>query len=204
MTISNTLVLRLLTEPSPDDLWRLHPYLLALDTPESRAAREVARSFYAYLNVVQSKLSSKQYSSLAAVLAAGSVGAFSVQELIDALRTDRENALRHLLVGGIAETLEVLATMQHVKAWEVEFAFTFEEVVWTLYEQWWRLSAETQPNLLFEQRQALVESLLIPLREPSISSAVRVVMAFRLFQILLLVRLVPLLEALPVPTAAVE
>lgn len=202
MTIPGTLVLRLLTEPSPDDLWRLHPYLLALDTPEAEAAREVARTFYTYLNDVRSKLSSKQYSTLAAILATGSVGAFSVQELIDALRTDRANALRHLLVGGIAETLEVFATIQHVKAWEVEFAFTFEDVVWTLYEQWWRLSAETQPDLPFEQRHALIESLLAPLRERSLQSAVRVVMAFRLFQIVMLVRLVPLLGVLPLPTAA--
>lgn len=150
--------------------------------------------FYAYLAAVRSKLTSQQYSALAAKLAAGSVGMFSVQELIHALRSDRENALRHLLVGGLAETLEILSTIQHVKAWQAEFAYMHEELVWKLYEQWWRLATETQPDLSADQRHQLIESLLAPVRDSKMDETVRVTMAFRLFQVLLLVRIAPLLS----------
>lgn len=192
----DVLVQKVLTEPSPELLWRLNPYLLALSTPEADAARSVARKFYAYLTNVRSKLSSKQYSTLAAMLAAGSVGALSVKEWLCTFQSDREHMLRHMLVGGLAETLEVLAAFQHIKAWEMEFTFMHEEVVWTLYEQWWQLSTDFQPELDFEQRHALVDSLLTPVRDESVNSTVRVAMAFRLFQMLLIVRLAPLLGTL--------
>ncbi len=199
-----TLALRVLAEPSPDALWRLQPHLLALGTPEAEAARAIAGMFYSYLASVRSKLSSKQYSTLAAKLAAGSVGTFSVQELINALRTDRANALRHLLVGGIAETLEVFSTIQHIKAWEAEFAFMHEDVVWQLYEQWWRLSIETQPDLSPDQRHGLIDSLLAPVRDSRVDGAVRMAMVMRLFQVLLLVRVVPLLSDRHLATLVTE
>jgi hypothetical protein len=45
MTLEN-LLQHILSDPSPDDLWALHPYLLALDVPEAEPARDLARCFF--------------------------------------------------------------------------------------------------------------------------------------------------------------
>lgn len=194
MTLES-LALRVLTEPSPDVLWALHPHLLALDGAAAQATRDIAHKFYAYLTCVHSKLSSRQYSALAATLAAGSVGTLSVQEVFRALQMNRASVLHHLLVGGVAQGLEILSTRQHIKAWEMEFAFMHEDVVWTLYDQWWALSVETQPDITFDERRALVDVLVAPVRDTALGSAVRVAMALRLFQLLLLIRLAPMIPA---------
>lgn len=190
---------RVLIEPTPDLLWRLHPHLLAFDTPEAESAREVARTFYAYLNCVKSKLTSKQYSTFAAVFAAGAVSTFAVQEIVEALRDDPQNAIRHLLVGGVAQGLEVLGTLQHIKAWETEFAVSHEDVIWVLYEHFWKLSAETQPELDVEARHALIDSLLGAVGRDDLENSARVMMVIKLFQVLLLIRLVPLVQNITLP-----
>ncbi len=192
MTLED-LLQRVLREPTPDHLWSLHPVLLALDIPAS--VRDLARMFYCYLSSVRSKLTSKQYSSLAAALAAGSVGVIALQDLLVAFARDRDRAVQRLLTGGLAETLEMLSTAQHVKAWETEFASVHDQAVWYLYEALWQLSAETQPDLPAGQRQALIDSLLSSVRDPDVNSAVRMALIIRLYQVLLAIRLVPLLAA---------
>jgi hypothetical protein len=183
---------RILSEPSPDDLWQLHPYLLALNSPQADAACDLARAFYSYLSCVRSKLTSKQYSLWAAALSAGSVGVIAVQDIVQAVREDRERAIRNLLAGGLVEMLEMASTFQHVKAWETEFVSVHEETVWYLYETLWRLSVETQPDLAVEKRQVLIEMLLAGARTSDVSGGARMAMIVRLFQILLAIRLVPL------------
>ena len=191
MSIEN-LLQRILREPSPDDLWELHPLLLALDSPDAEAARSLAQMFYCYLSCVRSKLTSKQYSSLAAHLAAGSVGVLAVQNVIESVMSDRKRAVGNLLAGGLAAALETLSTFQHVKAWETEFTSVHEEAVWHLYTALWEVSVETQPDLAVEQRRALIDRLLSAVRDPNLSSPVRVAVVVRLFQVLLVVRLAPL------------
>jgi hypothetical protein len=184
---------RILSEPSPDDLWRLHPYLLALDTPDAGPVREIAQMFYCYLSCVRSKLTSKQYSTLAAMLAAGSVGTIAFQEVMQAITADRGHAIRDLLTAGLAETFEIFSTFQHVKAWETEFASVHEEAAWHLYAVLWQLSTETQPDLSIEQRQALLDQLFAAVRDPNVNSSIRMALIIRLFQILLAIRMAPLL-----------
>jgi|AMZC01.1.fsa_nt_AMZC01000440.1_15 hypothetical protein len=191
-----TLLERLLTAPNADDLWRLHPYLLAIDGADAVAAREVARLFYCYLSCVTGKLVSKEHSSAAAHLAAGSVGVIALQDVLEALASDRKRAIGNLLSGGLAATLETLGTFQHVKAWEREFASVHDEAVWHLYRLLWELSAETQPELSLERRHALLENLLAAARDPRQQPAARVALVVRLFQFLLAIRLAPLLPAL--------
>jgi hypothetical protein len=188
---------RILSQPSPDDLWRLHPHLLALDSPDAEPAREMAQLFYCYLSCVRSKLTSKQYSTLAATLAAGSVGTIAFQEVVQAVTTDRAHAVRDLLTAGLAETFEIFSTFQHVKAWETEFASVHEEVAWHLYAALWWLSVETQPDLSIGQRQALLEKLFTAIRDPNVNSGVRMALIIRLFQLLLVIRLAPLLYSEP-------
>ncbi|GAB4417303.1 MAG: hypothetical protein Kow00106_13090 [Anaerolineae bacterium] len=191
-----TLLERLLAAPSADDLWRLHPYLLAIDGEDASAAREVARLFYCYLSCVTGKLASKEHSAAAAHLAAGSVGVIALQDVLEALASDRKRAVSNLLSGGLAATLETLGTFEHVKAWEREFASVHAEAVWHLYRLLWELSAETQPELSFEHRRALLEELLAPARDSSQPPAARIALVVRLFQFLLAIRLAPLLPAL--------
>jgi hypothetical protein len=202
MTLENLLE-RILTDPSPDDLWLLHPHLLALDLPEAGPAREMARMFYCYLSSVRSKLTSKQYSLLAAALAASSVGVIALQDVVRALAADRAHAVGNLLAGGLAETLETLSTFQHVKAWETEFASVHDEAVWNLYAALWQLSTETQPDLPFQARQVLIDSLLAPVRDSNLSSTARMAVSVRLFQLLLAIRLAPLFAPAQIPTSAV-
>ncbi|MBN1681905.1 MAG: hypothetical protein JW966_16630 [Anaerolineae bacterium] len=186
---------RILTEPSPDALWQLHPRLLALDSPDARSARELARQFYGYLSCVRSKLTSKQFSALGARLAASSIGVIAVENVVEAMKSDRANTLSSLLAGGLAATLETLSTFQHVKAWETEFTSVHEEAVWHLYAEYWRLSADMQPDLASEKRQELLDSLLAAARSLETSSVIRMGLIIRLYQIMLAFRLVPLISS---------
>jgi hypothetical protein len=189
----HTLLERILREPSPDELWALHPHLLALDAPEAAPARDLAQMFYCYLSCVRSKLTSKQYSSLAARFAAGSIGVIAIEEVIEAFRADRHNAIGNLLAAGLASILEGMSTVQHVKAWDTEFASVHEEAVWHLYAALWQLSTETQPDLPFDTRRELIDRLLSPARQSKTESVARMALIIRLFQILLAIRLVPAL-----------
>lgn len=190
-----TLLERILREPAPDDLWRLHPYLLALDTPDAKPARELAGMFYCYLSCVRSKLTSKEYSALSAFLAAGSVGIIAAQDVFESLVSeDSHRVVTELLAGGMAAILETASTLQHVKAWETEFESVHLEAVWHLYTALWQISFENQPDLPIGKRQALIDGLLAAARDPAVDSGARLALIIRLFQVLLVVRLVPLLE----------
>lgn len=187
---------RILAAPTADDLWALHPHLLALEGREAEAARDVARLFYCYLSCVTGKLTSKEHSSSAAHLAAGSVGVIALHEVLESLAADRLRAISNLLSGGLAATLETLSTFQHVKAWEREFASVHEEAVWHLYRLLWELSREAQPDLPFARRRALIDGLLAAIRGEQLEAGARVAVVIRLFQVLLAIRVAPLLETL--------
>lgn len=197
MALDN-LLQRILSDPSPDDLWALHPYLLAMDVPEAAPARDLAQLFFCYLSCVRSKLTSKQHSSLSAALSAGSVGVVVAQDLWASFREGRVETITELLAGGIAGILEVTSTLQHVKAWDIEFQSVHEEALWRLYAALWHLSVETQPDLPVEKRHALVDNLLSMLRQPELDGSVRMALVIRLLQILLAIRLAPLVEPQPI------
>ena len=197
------LLQRILSDPSPDDLWALHPHLLALDVPEVEPVRELAQMFFCYLSCVSSKLTSREHSSLSALLSAGSIGVVVVQDVWSSLKAGRAEAISELLSGGIAGILEVAATLQHVKAWDTEFQSVHEEALWRLYAAMWRISIETQPDLPVEKRQALVDNLMSALRHPSLDGHVRMALVIRLLQILLVIRLAPLVERITAQQAPV-
>ena len=115
----------------------------------------------------------------------------ALQDLLEALTRERDRAIQRLLTGGLAEALEMLATAQHVKAWETEFASVHDQAVWYLYEALWQLSTETQPDLPAAQRQALIDSLLSSVRDPGVNSAVRMALIIRLYQVLLAIPFIP-------------
>lgn len=187
------LLVRILTEPSPEDIWALHPHLLAPGSLEAETARNLAGLFYNYLTEVKSKLTSKQYSSLAAKLQVGTIGVIAGQDVVDALISGSSQALGELLTGGLASILEMVSNFQHIKAWETEFASTHNAAVWELYAVLWRISADMQPDLPVEKRQTLINQLLAPARDPELSNSARTAVIIRLFQLLLAIRLVPLI-----------
>ena len=98
------LLQRILRQPSPDDLWALQPVLLAFDSPNAEAAREIAHRFYVYASQVESKLNSKRYSTVSARLAAGS-WASSPPRFSRSLLSQHRGALGELLAGGLAGML---------------------------------------------------------------------------------------------------
>lgn len=194
MPTVRALLAQILEDPTPDTLWQLHPHLLARPAAETQAARDITRAFYSYLSQVRSKLTSKQYSSLAALLAAGAVSVIAMQEAYEALVVEHRHNLSSLFGGALASMLEAFSTVQHVKAWETEFASEHEEAVWSIYVALWHISADAQPDLPVERRHELIDSLLAPVRQTQTDSMLRLVLVIRLYQLLLAILLAPLLE----------
>jgi len=190
-----SLVQRIMTEPAPEDLWALQPLLLASDTLAAQRTWEVARQFYSYLTNVRSKLTSKQYSLIGAALAATSIGILSVRDLLESAAGDRAHLLQNALAGGLAGTTEGFATLQHVRAWETEFGSVHDEALWGMYHLLWGLSVEGRADQPPEMRHALIEQLLAPARTAELDGMARMAYMIRLFQIVLLLRLHPLLAA---------
>jgi hypothetical protein len=73
--------------------------------------------------------------------------------------------------------------------------------VWQLYEAFWNLSAEFQPDLAPSERHMHIDSLLSVVRDSAVNSTARMVLVIRLFQILLAIRLAPFLRRQPSPPA---
>jgi len=187
--------------PTPDALWDLRTDLLALadQLPPDRREEadwslEIAREFYGYLSQLRSKMTAREYSQVASRMDMGSVGMLAVQDLV----TEREHLLKSLFLGGLSESLMVLATLQYVKAWEAETSLVHDQAMWWLFEGLWRLSREFRPHMAAGERQKLIDALLAPAREEETGPAVKIVLLVRLFQTLLFSSLgwvVPLLAS---------
>lgn len=81
----------------------------------------------------------------------------------------------------------VLGSRQYIRAWTVEVGPIHEDAAWTLREALWRLSEETQPDLVAGQRLEAVRRAL-PAELAGTQHSVRAVALGRLFQMLLLIR----------------
>lgn len=185
---------RLLTEPEPDDLLALQTRLLVASTDPERAgvvhpALEVAREFHAYLSEIQAKFSAREYSELASMLDIGAVGAVALENLTQA----GEALLQRMLLGGLSETLMVLASRQYVKAWDREMRPLHMRAIWFLRDELWRLSVQGRPDLPVEERVAMVDGLLAPALDRAAADQTSLALLGRLFQVLLIIRLAPAL-----------
>ncbi len=185
---------RLLTEPTPADLLALQTTLLAAETDPTRAdaarrALDVTREFHGYLSELQAKSSAREYSELASMLDIGAVGGVALENLAEA----GEALLQRLLLGGLSETLMVLASRQYVKAWGREMHPIHMRAVWFLRSELWRLSVAGRPDMPAEERAALVDTLLAPALDAAATDQVRVALLGRLFQILLIIHLAEVL-----------
>lgn len=181
---------RLLTEPAPDDLLALQTPLLSAESDPARAdaarrALDVAREFHAYLTELEAKSSAREYSELASMLDIGAVGGVALENLTEA----GEALLKRILMGGLSETLMVLASRQYVKAWSREMRPIHMRAVWFLREELWRLSLTGRPDMSAEERAALVDTLLAPVLDDDTADEMHVALLGRLFQVLLVINL---------------
>jgi hypothetical protein len=181
---------RVLTEPTTDDLLALQTRLLAAEADPRRtdsACRtlDVAREFYTYLSEIEAKVSAREYSELASLLDIGAVGGVALENLAEA----GETFLQRMLLGGLSETLMVLASRQYVKAWSRETRPTHMRAVWFLRGELWRLSVRGRPDMRAKERAALVDGLLGPALDGDTTDEVRLALLGRLFQVLLIIHL---------------
>ena len=181
---------RILTKPTPEDLWQLQADLLALGTDAAREAREVAGQFHSFLRDLESKVASRSASRMGAILETASVSSVGLQEMM----AEQENPMKRLLATGVTAMLEVAAAMKNVEAWEVEASLVYYDVAWYLYGELWELSRTSRPELSLGERKALMDQLLKPAVDPGIEGPVKSAVLVRFFQIALTARIWPLLK----------
>lgn len=186
----NATLQRILTEPTSADLWQLQGDLLAVGTEEARRARQVAGDFYAYLSDLESKITSRRHSRWGAILETASVTSVGLQDLID----EEVDVFKRLIASGGTALLEISAAYKNVKAWEVEAALVHRDAAWALYGELWDISTTMLPELSADQRRAHLDALLGPAASPDMPAGDKAVLLVKLFQVVLAVRLTPVLS----------
>ena len=173
-----------LRSPSPADLWRLRGELLEAGIrPDTRVWR-LLDEFRRYLDQLATGTSSRDYSDLASKLDIGAVGGVVLEHVLES-ETGGDLALR-LFTGLISEGLMVLATRQHVKAWQGELAAVCRNAAWYLYDELWHWAAARKPDLPPAERRRLLDRLIAPLHSSEADCFSKAVLAGLLFQLLLL------------------
>ena len=185
----STALQRILTTPTPDDLWGVQAELLATGGGAAEKAREVAGQFHSFLRDLESKVASRSASRMSAILTTASVSSVGLQEML----AEKEDPLRRLFASGITAMLEVAGATKGVEAWEVEAALVYYDVAWYLYGELWEVSLAGLPDLSLQERKALLDQLLGPVLDPEIDGAVKSAVLVRFFQIVLAARMWPLL-----------
>ena len=91
-----------------------------------------------------------------------------------------------LISGLLSEGLMILATRQHVKAWEEGLGSVCTGAAWFLYEEMWRWTQEKKPDLPAAERRRLLDLLFKPICSAESGGFSRVLVIGTLFQLLLL------------------
>jgi hypothetical protein len=196
METLNQAIGSILTEPTPEALVALQGALLICGQQEEAASRalEITDQFHAYLGELQSKLAARDYSELASRLDIGAVGAVALENIIAA---ERDNFWQRLVLGGTAEALMVAASRQYIKAWEVETGLAHSRAAWYLAKALWHASCSMQPDLESDQRWRAIQDLLAPAHDPEVPASSKALLLGRVFQILIITTLAPLLSTSP-------
>lgn len=181
---------RVLTTPTPEDVWRIQKDLLALGGETAGQARQVAGAFHGCLRNMQSKSASRSASRRGAVLGTAAIASVSLQEMFAA----QKDPLRGLLASGVTAMLDVGAAIKGAEAWEVEASLMFYDLAWYLYGELWDISLAARPELSAEQRRACTDLLVEPVLDPDVAGAVKSALLIRLFQVVLAARIWPLLN----------
>ena len=184
----------ILSHPTPEALVELQGALLVRRQEDAGVdvALEIAGQFYTYLCDLKSKITARSYSELASRLDIGAVGVVALENVLTA---EGAHFWQGLFLGGLAEILMVSASRQYVKGWEVETGLVHTQAVWFLTEALWQTSVRMQPDLQPDRRWQAIRSLLAPAIDPHVAAPEKAVLLGRVFQILLLSCVVPLLPA---------
>jgi hypothetical protein len=177
-----------LTNPSPEALWLLQGDLLSQGFDPDAPIMARLDAFHNCLNELVASATAREYSHFASILDVGAVGGVAIQNLLES--RDSDDWWKRLLVGGVSESLMIIAARQYVKAWENEMSSDFIQAAWFLYRQYWQLSAELQPDLEPDERRRLVDELLAPVHDSEVSGTAKAALLGRLFQILLMANFV--------------
>jgi hypothetical protein len=175
---------RVLRNPTSDGLWRLRAELLVANLPPHARTWAVIDEFRAFLDRLATSTSSREYSHLASKLDIGAVGGVVLEQLLE-IEDAQELALR-LLTGLLSEGLMVLATRQHVKAWEGELDAVYANATWFLYGELWHWAERSKPDLAPRERRRLLDALLAPVRQAATPGFQKAVIVGLLFQVLLI------------------
>ncbi len=196
MSLDETVAL-VVSEPSPAGLWRLRGDLLGEGVPPDAPALRLIGSFHDYLDRIRTGISSRDYSHLASKLDISAISGVILERLAEA--GDSEALAMGILSGALTEGLMVLATRQHVRAWEGELESVHRKAAWELYDELWWWSSMRNPELSPGQRRSLIETLLEPATSHETSGLVKAVVIGRLFQIMLISQLHQEIESTPGP-----
>jgi hypothetical protein len=177
---------QILKKPTPEALWQLRAELLNTGLARDANCLIVLDEFYAFLNKLVSTSTAREYSHFASILDMGAVAGVAVQNLIEAEGSDKW--LNRLLIGGLSEVAMVLAARQYVKAWEEEMKANYDSAAWYLWQEYWFLSSDLQPELQGDKRRQLIEALLAPIGDPDVKGIVKAAVIVHLLQLLLLAR----------------
>lgn len=183
-------IARLWEAPTAAGLWTLQAPLLAIDTPEARAAHHLAGEFYTYLNGLEHKLAAQRYSHFAAILETAAVTTIGFEDVFKGGSVER----REVFAAGLAGVLEVMAAMQDVKAWETDTRAGDLRSAWHLYRMFWEISAQMQPDLPPAERARHLDQVFTPVVAPDTPDPARVALIIRLYQLLLALHLLALLS----------
>jgi hypothetical protein len=182
MSLRQTLE-KVITAPTADDLWRLRAELLEAGLPAEAETWTVIGEFRRFLDQLATSTDSRQYSELASRLDVSAVGGVVLEHVLEG--DDAEELALRLLTGLLSEGLMVLATRQHVKAWEGELSAVYRETAWYLYGALWRWAERQKPDLAAGERRRLLDRLLAPVHAPETEGYQKAVLLGLLFQMLL-------------------
>jgi hypothetical protein len=172
-----------LRAPSAANLWTLRAGLLEAGLPAGSDVWEVLGEFEHFLDEVATRTSSWEYSQLSSRLDIAAVGGVVIEQVLEA--KGQEDVGLRALSGLLSEGLMILATRQHVKAWEGELAAVYRRAGWYLYAALWRWTEARTPGLPPGERRRLLDELFAPVRSPDTVGFSKALLLGLLFQVLL-------------------
>jgi hypothetical protein len=181
---------QILENPAPGDLWELQKQVLAAGGPEAARARSVIRAFHACLRALESKSSSRTASRWGAILGTAAVGTTSLPEL----RERQGQELRELVEDALPALLEVGASIQTARAWEIDARLIYDEFAWFLYDELWDISSVAHPDLAPGDRRERIDSVLDPIMDQQVSDTDRAALVVDVFRSVLAARVLPLIQ----------
>lgn len=175
------------TTPTPERLVDLRATLLEAGVADSARVWTVLDEFHRFLDALRTGTSSREFSDLASKLDIGAVGGVVIENALEA--EDLRELAQRMLAALVSEGLMVLATRQHVKAWEGELSAVYRGAGWYLYGEMWRWTESRKPDLKPRERRLLIDRLFAPVFRPDERGLVKAALLVHLFQIVVVGRI---------------